>query len=133
MRQMAKLQILRFHLVRAVFCLTPNASLCRPAAEGSIAANGPTAPAAGEDPQGRLQALVGGAATGALAESLGALAAEDLHWRFGTCAAAEHQFSSVGAERVPKPPFHFWAPFTPVMRWRPVPSEADGLFTPRCA
>jgi hypothetical protein len=117
---------LRIFIVGPTFA--HNASLSRPAAEGGIAANGPTAPAAGEDPQGRLQALVGGAATGALAESLGALAAEDPHWRFGTCAAAEHEPPSVGAERPPKPPFHFWAPFTPVMRWRLLLSEADGLF-----
>ena len=38
-----------------------NASLSRPAADDDIAANGPPAPATGEDPQGRLQALVGGA------------------------------------------------------------------------
>ena len=37
-----------------------NASLSRPAADDDIAANGPPAPATGEDPQGRLQALVGG-------------------------------------------------------------------------
>ena len=47
----------------------PTSRISRPAADGSIAANYPTALAAGDDPQGRLQALVGGAARIAFAEA----------------------------------------------------------------